>query len=252
MSQEQIDELGNLIDQSEKILCFTGAGISTESGIPDFRSPGTGLWTKIQPIQFQDFVASADVRKESWRRKFAPSDGTWENAKPNQGHKAIARLVEQGKCIGVITQNVDNLHQDSGVPDEMVIELHGNNSYAKCLDCGLRLELKDLQKEFKEFSEVKPCRECGGIIKTATISFGQSMPEYEMQRSQELVEQCDLTIVLGSSLTVYPAAGFPEYAKRKGANLAIVNREETPLDSIADVVVHEQIGSTMAMVVGLN
>ena len=252
MSQEQIDELGKLIDRSEKILCFTGAGISTESGIPDFRSPGTGLWTKIQPIQFQDFIASADIRKESWRRKFAPSDGAWENAEPNLGHKALARLVELGKCIGIITQNVDNLHQNSGISDDLVIELHGNNSYAKCLECSLRYELQDLQKEFEEFLEIKPCRECGGIIKTATISFGQSMPEYEMQRSQELVEQCDLIIVLGSSLTVYPAAGFPEYAKRNGARLAIVNREETPLDSIADVIVHEQIGPTMAMVVGLN
>jgi NAD-dependent deacetylase len=147
---------------------------------------------------------------------------------------------------------VDNLHQNSGISDDLVIELHGNNSYAKCLECDQRYELRDLQKEFEEFLEVKPCRECGGIIKTATISFGQSMPEYEMQRSQELVEHCDLIIVLGSSLTVYPAAGFPEYAKRNGASLAIVNREETPLDSIADVVVHEQIGSTMAMVVGLN
>jgi len=252
VSQDQIDELGNLIDRSEKILCFTGAGISTESGIPDFRSPGTGLWTKIQPIQFQDFVASADVRKESWGRKFAPSDGAWENAEPNLGHKALARLVELGKCIGIITQNVDNLHQNSGISDDLVIELHGNNSYAKCLECGQRYELGDLQKEFEKFLEVKPCRECDGIIKTATISFGQPMPEYEMQRSQELVEHCDLIIVLGSSLTVYPAAGFPEYAKRNGASLAIVNREETPLDSVADVVVHEQIGSTMAMVVGLN
>ena len=252
MSQEQIDELGKLIDQSNKILCFTGAGISTESGIPDFRSPGTGLWTKMQPIQFQDFVSSAEVRQESWRRKFAPSDGAWENAKPNLGHKALARLVEMGKCIGIITQNVDNLHQDSGIPDDLVVELHGNNSYAKCLDCGYRYELGDLRKDFEEQGQVSPCGACGGIIKTATISFGQSMPEHEMQRSQELVNECDLIIVLGSSLTVYPAASFPEYAKRQGASLAIVNREETPLDALADVVVHEQIGSTMAMVVGLN
>ena len=147
---------------------------------------------------------------------------------------------------------MDNLHQDSGVLDDLIVELHGNNSYAKCLDCGYRYELKDLKKEFEEYGEVKPCIACGGIIKTATISFGQSMPEYEMQRSQQLVNDCDLIIVLGSSLTVYPAASFPEYAKRQGANLAIVNREETPLDSLADVVVREQIGSTMAMVAGLN
>ena len=252
MSQEQIDELGDLVDSSEKIVCFTGAGISTESGIPDFRSPGTGMWTKMQPIQFQDFVSSQEVRDESWRRKFAPSDGAWENAEPNIGHKALARLVESKKCIGIITQNVDNLHQNSGIPDDLVVELHGNNSYAKCLSCGLRYELKDLRKEFEKFSNIKPCGECNGIIKTATISFGHSMPDYEMRRSQELVDTCDLMIVLGSSLTVYPAAGFPEHAKRNGASLAIVNREKTPLDSMADVVVHEQIGSTMAMAVGLN
>ena len=252
MSQEQIDALGVLINQAKRILCFTGAGISTESGIPDFRSPGTGLWTKIKPIQFQDFISSPEVREESWRRKFAPSDGAWENARPNLGHFALARLVEQGKCIGLITQNVDNLHQDSGVPDELVIELHGNNSYAKCLECGLRCELEDLKKEFTETTQISPCKKCGGIIKTATISFGQPMPAYEMQRSQELAEQCDLVIVLGSSLTVYPAAGFPEYAKRAGAKLAIVNREETALDNLADIVVHEQIGAAMAMAVGLN
>ena len=123
MSQEQIDELGKLIDRSEKILCFTGAGISTESGIPDFRSPGTGLWTKIQPIQFQDFMASADIRKESWRRKFAPSDGAWENAEPNVGHKALARLVELGKCIGIITQNVDNLQRSMRIYNKWAISL---------------------------------------------------------------------------------------------------------------------------------
>ena len=251
MSEEAIQSLGNLIERSRKIVCFTGAGISTESGIPDFRSPGTGLWNKIKPIQFQDFIASADARRESWQRKFS-GDRSMEDARPNKGHYALARLVEQERCIAIITQNVDNLHQNSGVPDDRVIELHGNASYATCLSCGTRYELANLKAQFDARGDVDPCERCGGIIKTATISFGQAMPEAEMTRAGAAVDACDLMIVLGSSLTVYPAAGFPEIAKRNGAALAIVNREPTPLDTIADVVVHEQIGPTMAMVAGLN
>ncbi len=251
MSEEDVQALGRMIDNAQRIVCFTGAGISTESGIPDFRSPGTGLWNKIKPIQFQDFIASEESRRESWERKFS-SDRTMENAQPNQGHFALARLVETGKCSAIITQNVDNLHQNSGVPDERVIELHGNASYASCLSCHTRYELAELEQQFAKLSRVEPCPRCGGIIKTATISFGQSMPEDEMRRAQAEIESCDMCIVLGSSLSVYPAAGFPEYAKRLGAGLAIVNREETPLDPVADVVVREQIGPTMAMVVGLN
>ena len=251
MSEESIQLLGQLIDESSRIVCFTGAGISTESGIPDFRSPGTGLWTKIKPIQFQDFISSEEARQESWSRKFS-GDRTMEDATPNQGHYALAHMVEQGHCIGIITQNVDNLHQNSGVPDDLVVELHGNASYTKCLSCHTRYELADLEAQFRARGRVEPCSNCGGIVKTATISFGQSMPENEMHRAQEMTEACDLMIVLGSSLTVHPAAGFPEYAKRVGTRLAIVNREETPLDDIADVVVNEQIGPTMAMIVGLN
>ena len=251
MSEESIQALGDLIDGATRIVCFTGAGISTESGIPDFRSPGTGLWTKIKPIQFQDFVASEKARQDSWARKFS-GDRTMENATPNSGHQAISKLVESGQCSAIITQNVDNLHQNSGVPDSKVIELHGNACYASCLSCAIRYELADLEKLFNDVGSVPPCTRCGGLIKTATVSFGQSMPEEQMSRAQHEVDHCDLMIVLGSSLTVFPAASFPEYAKRNGSKLAIVNREETPLDEIADVVVHEQIGPTMAMVVGLN
>jgi NAD-dependent deacetylase len=251
MSEEAIQLFGKLVDEAERIACFTGAGISTESGIPDFRSPGTGLWNKMKPIQFQDFIASEEARQESWSRKFS-GDRTFENAVPNDGHYALARLVEEGKCIGIITQNVDNLHQNAGVPDDLVVELHGNTSYASCLSCTTRYELADLQAQFTTLGRVEPCSRCGGIVKTATISFGQAMPENEMRRAQAITDACDLMIVLGSSLTVYPAAGFPEYAKRAGARLAIVNREETPLDSVADVVVREQIGPIMSLIVGLN
>jgi len=246
-----IEALRELIDGAQRIVFFTGAGISTESGIPDFRSPGSGLWTKMKPIQFQDFMSSEEVRQESWRRRF-DGERTLENARPNKGHLAVARLVEQGKGLAVITQNVDNLHQDSGVPEDQVIELHGNASYARCLSCQTRYEMADLEQQFRRQQRIDPCSRCGGIIKTATISFGQAMPEREMARAQQAVEAADLCLVIGSSLVVYPAAGFPEYAKRLGAALAILNREETPLDDMADVVVHEEIGPTLGYIVGVN
>lgn len=245
------DSLRALVEAATRIVFFTGAGISTESGIPDFRSPGTGLWTKMKPIQFQDFMASDDVRQESWRRRF-DGERVMENARPNRGHLAVAQLVNTGKASAVITQNVDNLHQNSGVPTDRVIELHGNATYAHCLRCFTRYELSAIEADYRRIGRVEACSRCGGIIKTATISFGQSMPELEMERAQEETEACDLMIVLGSSLVVFPAAGFPEYAKRRGARLAIVNREATPLDDIADVVVHDGIGTTMGYVAGVN
>ena len=246
----ELDAFRELLGAAQRLVVFTGAGISTESGIPDYRSAGTGLWNKIKPIEFQDFVRSEEVRRESWRRRFASAD--WDDAKPNTGHFAVAELVRQGTAIAVITQNVDNLHQESGVPDDVVIELHGNNRYARCLDCGTRYELADLKRQFQDLGNVQPCSRCGGIVKTATISFGQPMPEDAMQRAQTATNACDLFLVIGSSLVVYPAAGFPEYAKRVGAKLAILNREPTPLDGLADLVLHAEIGPTMGFAVGVN
>jgi NAD-dependent deacetylase len=240
-------ELARLLAASRRAVVFTGAGISTESGIPDFRSPG-GVWSKMSPIYFQDFVASEERRREAWGRTFAGRAG-WTGARPNAGHYAVARLIEAGKVSAVITQNVDNLHQDSGVPADRVIELHGNASYARCLKCGLRHELADLRGPFVEDGVVPACRDCGGIVKTATISFGQSMPQGPMARAEDETLACDLFIVLGSSLVVYPAAGFPMVAARAGAAVAIVNREATDLDAYADVVVHDEIGPTMTEVV---
>lgn len=246
------DSLRAMIDAAERIVFFTGAGISTESGIPDYRSPGTGLWNKIKPIEFQDFMASDDVRQESWRRRFASKDTGWDDAKPNRGHRALAKLIANGKASAVITQNVDNLHQESGVPEDRIIELHGNTRYAKCLACAMRFELADLRRQFETLGRVQPCSKCGGIVKTATISFGQSMPVEAMERAQAVTNACDLFIVVGSSLVVHPAAGFPEYAKHLGAKLAIVNREPTPLDAIADLVLHAEIGPTLGFAVGVN
>lgn len=250
-NKEKRAEFASLIEQSNNIVFFTGAGISTESGIPDFRSPGTGIWNKISPIEFQDFVASDEVRKESWKRKFG-SNGRWDEADPNVGHRAICHLIQNSKARSVITQNVDNLHQKSGVPDERVIELHGNAGYAKCLSCGFRYELDELNREFDQLGQVKPCRKCGGIIKTATVSFGQPMPEEAMERAQRETIASDLFVVVGSSLVVYPAAGFPELATHMGIPLIIVNREATPLDPIASLVIHDEIGPTLGFVVGIN
>ncbi|HMM13482.1 MAG TPA: Sir2 family NAD-dependent protein deacetylase [Parvibaculum sp.] len=239
-----------MIDAARRVVVFTGAGISTESGIPDFRSPG-GLWTKMAPIDFGDFIRSAEIRREAWRRKFE-IDKTIARAEPNKGHMAIARLVDIGKVSHVITQNIDNLHQLSGVPAEKIIELHGNGTYAKCLDCGLRYELEEVRVLFEASGEAPNCRACGGIVKSATISFGQAMPEEEMRRAEEATLACDVFLAIGSSLQVYPAAGFPIIAKRNGATLVILNRDPTELDAIADLVIHDEIGPTLAPVAMLN
>ena len=233
-----------MIAAARNMVVFTGAGISTESGVPDFRSPG-GVWSRMQPIYFQAFVSSEAKRREAWTRAFSGVAG-WTGASPNSGHHAIARLVARGKVSAVITQNVDNLHQDSGVPPERVIELHGNASYATCLACGLRHELEPLKQAFVERDELPSCRACGGLVKTAVISFGQSMPEEPMARAEAASLACDLFLVLGSSLGVYPAAGVPLLAKQNGAKLAIVNREPTEQDRFADLVLHDEIGAVLA------
>lgn len=246
----QIEELERLIKRSKRIVALTGAGISTESGIPDFRSPG-GIWTRYRPIEFADFLASEAMRRESWRRKFA-NETAWRNATPNAGHRALARLVEMGRMIAIVTQNVDGLHHASGVPAERIVELHGNSTYAICLECTRRHELDWVREIFSNNETVPRCVACGGILKTATISFGQSMPEAEMQRAREVVLQADLLIAIGSSLVVYPAAGFPLMAKRNGARYAIVNREPTGQDEIADLVVNAEIGATLSRVAATN
>ena len=242
--------LAAMIHEAQRVVVFTGAGISTESGIPDFRSPG-GVWSRMKPIYFQDFVASEDRRREAWTRAFSGAAG-WVGAAPNAGHVAVAQLVRRGKVSAVITQNVDNLHQDAGVPADQVIELHGNASYAACLDCGLRHELAELKPAFVERGAIPTCRDCGGLVKTAVISFGQSMPEGPMARAEAETLACDLFLVLGSSLVVYPAAGFPLMARRNGARLAIVNREPTEQDIYANLVLHEEIGPVLSEVVGLD
>lgn len=246
----ELNEFRRLLDAAQRVVVFTGAGISTESGIPDFRSPG-GIWSKMKPIYFQDFVASEAARVEAWRRKFA-SDPVMQAAAPNRGHRAVAKLVADGKVSHVVTQNIDGLHQASGIAEHQVIELHGNATYAHCLDCQRRYELEDIRPAFEASGKPPRCDECGGHVKTATVAFGQSMPPAAMIRAEEAILACDLCLVAGSSLVVYPAAGFPELAKRNGARLVILNREPTDMDPIADLVLHREIGDTLGSVVGNN
>jgi NAD-dependent deacetylase len=245
----EASELARLIDHAGRVALFTGAGISTESGIPDFRSPG-GIWTKLAPIDFDAFLASEEARREAWRRKFA-SDALLRNARPNRGHRAVAELVRREKAAAVITQNIDGLHQSSGLAEDEVIELHGNSTYARCLDCAARYEIDALRAAFARDGSAPRCDGCGGFVKTATISFGQPMPAAAMRRAEVETRAADLFIVVGSSLVVYPAAGFPELAKRRGARLAILNRDPTPLDGIADFVLHSAIGETLGAAVGV-
>jgi NAD-dependent deacetylase len=243
--QTGIERLRGLVDRATRIVPFTGAGISTECGIPDFRSPG-GIWTKMKPIQFDDFLASQEMRDESWRRRFAMQDQFGE-ARPGRGHLALAALHKAGKVLGLVTQNIDNLHQASGIPPHDVVELHGNTTYATCLDCAARYELEWVRQRFDIADGKAPdCASCGGYINTATVSFGQAMPEAEMQRAQELTLACNLFLVIGSSLVVWPAAGFPLMAKRNGAALVIINREPTEFDEFADLVIRDDIGTTLS------
>ena len=243
-----VERLGDMIAQASSIVPFTGAGISTESGIPDFRSPG-GLWTSNRPIPFDEFVASQDARDEAWRRRFA-MESTFAAATPTRGHRALAALYKAGKIPGLITQNIDNLHQASGIKPADVIELHGNTTYARCIGCATRYELAWVKSDFDASGHAPGCTQCGEPVKTATISFGQAMPEEEMQRAAELSERCDLFLAIGSSLVVWPAAGFPLLAKRSGARLVIINNEPTEQDEHADLVLRFDIGETLGPFVG--
>ena len=235
--------LQEMVQASDVIVPFTGAGISTECGIPDFRSPG-GLWTKNKPIPFDEFLASQEARNESWRRRFAMAE-QFGVARPGRGHRALASLYRAGKVPAIITQNIDNLHHASGFSPQHVVELHGNTTFATCLDCSARYELDWVRQRMDAANGCAPDCQCGGFIKTATISFGQSMPDAAMQRAHDLALSCDLFLAIGSSLQVWPAAGFPLMAKRNGSALVIINREATDFDAVADLVVRQDIGTVL-------
>ncbi|MCT4495088.1 SIR2 family NAD-dependent protein deacylase [Bosea minatitlanensis] len=243
-TEDAIAELHAMLDRADSIVSFTGAGISTESGVPDFRSAGSP-WMVNKPIPFDAFVASREARIEAWRRKFAMDDH-YRGAQPNIGHRALARLVAEGRSPAIVTQNIDGLHQASGVPEDRIVELHGNGTYATCLNCGWRHELAAIRHAFEETGEPPACLICAGPVKSATISFGQAMPQAAMMRAQELALECDLFLVVGSSLVVFPAATLPVIAKRQGARLVILNREPTELDPIADLVIRAESGRALA------
>ena len=250
MTGDLSDTLRDFLEECQRCVVFTGAGVSTDSGIPDFRSPG-GVWTKNQPIYFQDFFDSEDSRREAWRRKIE-TDKVMVDAKPNLGHLAISKMAQSGKMASLITQNIDGLHQASGVPDAMIIELHGNATYSTCLDCAKRYENQPIKDAFQATGALPVCDACGGHIKTATISFGQAMPEAAMLRAQEATLACDLFIAIGSSLVVFPAAGFPVMAKDNGARLVILNRDPTEMDAQADLVINDEIGAILRQVVPMD
>lgn len=243
-------EATELIAQSKKIVGFTGAGISTESGIPDFRSPG-GVWSTNRMIYFDEFLNDRDARIEAWRQKFL----VWpemRDAMPNAGHLAFAELERQGRLQALITQNIDGLHQRAGNSDETVIELHGTMTAAECLSCRLRIPMDEALARIAAGDSAPSCEECGGLLKPATVSFGQPMPALPMQMAAIAAQTCEVFIAVGSSLVVYPAASFPEVAKENGATLIIINRTETPLDGMADLVVREEIGLTLPKLTGLK
>lgn len=237
------DDLSKALLACRKAVVFTGAGVSTESGIPDYRSPG-GIWSKMQPILFDDFVASEEARLEDWRRRFLMFD-QFGGAQPNAGHLAIADWVRAGIVDMVITQNIDGLHQASGIPADQVVELHGNGTYATCLDCSKRFEDDHVRPAFEVSGVAPTCDSCGGFLKAAVISFGQAMPEAEMERARVATLAADLFIAIGSSLVVYPAASFPGLAKSNGADLILINGAETDLDNEADLVLRGKIGEIL-------
>lgn len=246
-TNEQIARLAGLIETSRVMVVFCGAGMSTESGIPDFRSPG-GIWTQYNPEEFtyQKFISSAETRRKSWER-FRLS-GIF-NAKPNPAHYALADLERMGKLHCIITQNIDGLHQKAGSSDERVIEIHGTDHWVVCLDCEARYPSADILRRLDAGEEIPACERCGGMLKTATISFGQAMPQKEMADAERWAAMADLFIVVGSSLVVFPAAQLPLIAAQNGARLVIINLEKTPMDSYATEVVREKAGEFLPQVV---
>ena len=239
MSSFQV--LAEWLSSAGNAVCFTGAGISTESGIPDFRSPG-GVWSRTQPVLFDDYVRSTDSRNEYWRQKAETHDEIMR-ARPNIAHHVLADWETRERLRGVITQNIDGLHQLAG--NRHVLELHGTSREVTCLDCEFRADADSMVAEFRGTGTVPACPTCGGIMKHATVSFGQSLPADVLRTALAWSQECELFLVLGSSLVVHPAATLPEVAARGGAKLVIINRDETPLDALADMVIRDSIGRTM-------
>ena len=247
-----ISKGAELIRNSKNILVFTGAGISTESGIPDFRSPG-GIWSRYNPSDFylQNIISSESSRIKYWEMSCEYYQ-VMKKALPNPAHLALKRLEDFGKLSAVVTQNIDRLHHRAGHSPKKIIEIHGTAFLVSCLTCGKIYERDEIEERIRAGEMPPYCGNCSGILKPATVSFGQAMPDKEMNEAIKLAMQCDLCIVLGSSLVVYPAASIPEYAVDSGSGLIIINRDRTPLDHKADIVINDSISKIMQAMVELN
>lgn len=249
-TSEPMFHLSQAIAGASDIVFFTGAGMSTESGIADFRSPG-GIWSRIKPIQYADFLNNEADRLEDWRRRFH-FQGEFDATEPNAGHHAVASILAQDNGLGLITQNIDGLHQRAGVRDESIVEIHGNGTSAACLECGSPMTLEQARLAIEETGISPRCGRCGGLVKSRIISFGQPMPQQKLADAERLALACDVFIVLGSSLVVQPAATLPVIAVNNGARLFIVNREPTPLDALAERIVRGSIGETLVQVLTMT
>lgn len=246
--ESQIDKVAELIIESQKIVVFTGAGISTESGIPDFRSPG-GIWSKFDPEDFtiQKFVSDPEARRKQWQ--FLNQSDLLTAAVPNNGHLAITELEKMGKLDAVVTQNIDNLHQKAGIPPEKVFELHGNMSWILCMECGGKYGMEEIRKRIEQGEEIPECELCGGMLKPDVVLFGEALPKDVMADATEHAKSCDLLIVIGSSLVVYPAAYIPAYASEAGAKLVIINMTGTSYDVVSNVVIYNRAGEVMKKII---
>ncbi|MFT5204147.1 MAG: NAD-dependent deacetylase [Candidatus Aldehydirespiratoraceae bacterium] len=250
MTAENLQRAQELIDAAGAVAVLTGAGISTESGIPDFRGP-QGLWTKNPAAEkasnIRYYVSDPDVRKVNWAAR--ASGALWANVEPNIGHRALVHLEQRGKLHTLITQNVDELHQRAGSDPARVVEVHGTTRKAGCLSCSWRVEMEEVLERVRAGEEDPDCPVCGGIVKSATVSFGQSLDPEDLRRSEEAALEADLFLAIGTSLAVYPINETVKIAKQAGAALIIINGEPTVFDAIADVVLHEQIGEVLPKIV---
>jgi NAD-dependent deacetylase len=243
---DAVSRFVELVSRAHRVVGFTGAGISTESGIPDYRGKG-GIWNRFQPVYFEEFLRDADKRRLYWERKAE----TWpaiRDARPNPGHEFFVDLHRAGKLVGVVTQNIDGLHEKSGLPSDYVVNLHGNTLETVCLSCSYRVDSGAVFDGLDLDEGAPRCPKCGGLLKPNTISFGQQLDVPTIERGHELARSCDLMVVFGSTLIVYPAAGIPEIATHHGAQLVIVTLSETPLDNAAELTVRRPIGEFVAEV----
>jgi NAD-dependent deacetylase len=240
---KSIRALAALLRDAQRVLVFTGAGISTESGIPDFRSPG-GVWDRYPMVYYDEFLRDPEAQRLYWLRS-RETYPVLAAAAPNPAHQAITRLDALGKLLLVVTQNIDRLHQQAGTPDDKVVELHGNNHEVLCVECDARTPRQAIQAELVAGVEVPHCARCGGLLKNCTVSFGQALPEAALRAAEQAARTCDLCLIVGSSLVVYPAAYVPVYAAERGAPVVIVNATETPLDSLARLVIRERAGAIL-------